>query len=240
MRQFCAFLLFGLFFCASAFPETIGTIQCEPGSTAQVPAWIEPGNPQVVEQLSCGQTVNVIDVGSFSEVLQYSSRPSRYMKVRISDKVAYVDARYVKLSETQERLKANTDGNVAAKRQRTAEEEEQRKWSLITKDNVKLRDELLVDPIYTNGPRNFMATITNNSEFPVSHLHLLLRLYDCSGKPESNYSNCEIIGEVEPIVPISVPSGQTRRLTAPVYFEATPRVRGTAAWGYRILGIRVE
>ena len=240
MQRSCVVLVFGLIFCASAFPQDSGTIQCDPGSTTSVPAWVAPGRPQVVEQLSCGQMVSVIGRGSFFTVSEYSSRPLEYVKIQIAEKVAYVDAKYVRLSETQERLRVNRAENVAAERQSAGDDEEQKKWNLITKDNVKLRDEMLLNPMYTNGPRTFTATLSNNSEFPLSHLRLLVRLYDCSGKPKSDYSNCEIIGEAKPVVSASVPSGQTRRVTASTLFEATPRVRGTLGWGYWILGIRAE
>lgn len=74
----------------------------------------------------------------------------------------------------------------------------------------------------------------------MTHLHLLLRIYDCAGKPDSSYSNCEIIGEVKPVIAAPIPSRQTRLVTGPVVFEATPRVRGTFSWGYQILGARAE
>ena len=240
MRHFCSFLFFfSLFFCTSAFSQESGVIRCDDGMK-QVPAWSEPGKPWVVEHLSCGQTVSVVDIGSFLAVPQYSSRPSEYAKIQIAEKVAYVDAKYVTLSDINERLSGNKGENFPAGRRSAQEEEEQKKWNLITKDRVKLRDETLLDPIYTNGPRTFTATLSNSSELPVSHLQLLVRLYDCSGKPESDYSNCEIIGEVKPVAPASVPPGQTRRVMASMLFEATPQVRGTSAWSYRILGVRVE
>ena len=105
---------------------------------------------------------------------------------------------------------------------------------------MTLRDETLLKPVVINGPRTFTATLSNNSEFPVSHLLLLVRLYDCTGKPNSDYSNCEIIGEAKPVIAASTPSGQTRRVIGSPLFEATPRVRGKFAWGYTILGVRVE
>lgn len=240
MQHSCALLFFCLFFCASAFPQNSGTIQCDPGSMTSVPAWVVPGLPQVVEQLSCGQMVSVLGIERTFAVLTYSSHPREFVKIKIAEKVAYVDAKYVLLSGTQERLKVNKGNNVAAEKQSAKEEAEQKKWNLITKDNVKLRDEMLLNPIVINGPRTFAATISNDSEFPVSQLHLLVRLYDCSGKPQSDYANCEIIGEVKPVIPASIPSGQTRSVSASMLFEATPRVKGTCAWGYWILGVRVE
>jgi hypothetical protein len=234
-----SFLFICLFLCASAFAQDRGIIQCD-DDMKQVPAWTKPGKPWVVEHLSCGQMVTVIGVGSYLSIPQYSSRPSEYVKIQIAEKVAYVDGKYVMLSGIEGGSVASKNENVSPQERSTIETEEQKKWDLITKDDVKLWDEMLVEPIYTNGPRTFAATLSNNSEFSLSHLRLLVRLYDCSGKPESDYSNCEIIGEVRPVVAISVPSGQTRRFTASLIFEGTPRVRGTFTWSYRILGVRVE
>jgi hypothetical protein len=240
MRHPFAFLIVCSFLCASAYPQSWGTIQCDPGSTAPVPAWNSPGKPHVVEQLVCGQTVSVIGTGSFWTPSQYSVRAREYAKIQIADRVAYVDARYVRLLGTQEILPENKSAAATAEKSLIREDEEQRKWDLIPKDKVKLRDEMLLDPVYINGPRTVTGTLTNNSEFPVSHLRLLVRIYDCSGKPNSDRSNCEIIGEVKPVVPASIPAGQTRRVTASTPFEATPRVRGTFAWNCQILGVRAE
>jgi hypothetical protein len=240
MRYSYTFLFFCLLFCLTAFPQNSGTIQCDPGSTVSVPAWIEPGRPQVFEQLSCGQLVSVIGRGSFATASQYSSRPSEYVKIEIADKVAYVDAKYVLMSKTQQPLTVNIDARAAAERKSTREEQEQKKWKMITRDDLKLRDEKLLNGIYVNGPRTFAATVSNDSAFAMSHLHLLVRLYDCAGKPATDYSNCEIIGEVDPVVPVSIPAGQIRQVNVSIMFDATPRVRGTLAWGYRILGVRAE
>jgi hypothetical protein len=241
MRHPFAFLIACSFLCASAYPQSWGTIQCDPGSIAPVPAWNAPGKPHIVEQLVCGQTVSVIDTGSFWTPSQYSVRAREYAKIQIGDRVAFVDARYVRLSGTQERLPENKSAAVAAaEKPITREDEEQKKWDLIPKNSVRLRDEMLQEPLYLNGPRVFIATLSNNSEFPVSHLRLLVRIYDCSGKPNSDRSNCEIIGEVKPVVPASVPAGQARRVAASTPFEATPRVKGTFAWTCQILGVRAE
>ena len=240
MRHFCKFLFFGLLFCASAFSQEIGIIQCDSEEMTSVPAWVSPGRPQVVEQLSCGQMVSVLGIGSYIAAAQYSSRPSKYAQIQIGENVAYVDAKYVKIPESQEGLKIISDENTEAKRVPTKEELEQKKWDLIKKDDIKLRDEKLLDPMYDNGPRTFTATLSNKSSLPVSNLRMLVRLYDCSGLPDSNYSNCEIIGEVQPVISTPVPAGQTREIVSSMLFDATPRVRGRFAWGYTILGVRTE
>lgn len=128
MQRFYAFLVFGLAFCASAFSQDRGTIQCDPGSMTLVPAWIAPGRPHVVEHLNCGQMVSVVDVGSFLSASQYSSRPPEYVKILIGEKEAYVDARYVKLLGSKEPLKVSKAGQPPA-RQNLQEEEEQKKMA---------------------------------------------------------------------------------------------------------------
>jgi len=241
MQHSLAFLSFCLFFGASAFSQNSGTIQCDPAAAISVPAWIAPGIPYVVKQLPCGQLVSVLGMErSYVAGAEYSSRPRAYAKIQISENVGYVDARYVMVSKAQARLNPSEGENSTVERPSVTQDQEQKKWDLITSETLKFRDEMLLDPIYTNGPRTFTATVSNSSEFPVSQLHLLVRLYDCSGKPEKDYSNCDIIGEVKPVVSASIPSGQTRRVAGSALFEATPRVRGTFAWGYRILGIRAE
>ncbi len=242
MRQCCTFLLFCFLVSVPAFSEDVGIIQCDPGANmASVPAFVAPGKPGVFEQLSCGQMVTVIGKGSFaaSSESEYSARPLEYAKIQIGDKVAYVDSKYVKISKSQQPKVSKTE-KIPVQKPATREEEEQKKWNLVTKEKLKLRDEMLLNPIYTNGPRTFTATVSNNSDFPVSNLNLNVRIYDCSGKPQSDYSNCETIGEVKSVIPASVPPGQTRLVSGPVMFEATPRVKGTFAWGYWILGVRAE
>jgi hypothetical protein len=240
MQHFCKFLLFCLLFCASAFSQEIGIVQCDSEKMTSVPAWVSPGKPQVIEQLSCDQIVSVIGKGRYLTASQYSSRPSKYVQIEIGDSVGYVDACYIKTIDSQEGLKVVRNESVAAEKPNTREEEEQKKWNLIAKGDVQLRDESLLKPMYQNGPRTFTATLNNRSGYPVSHLRMLVRLYDCSGRPDSNYSNCEIIGEVKPVVSAPVPAGQTRKIISSMMFEATPRVRGRFAWGYSILGVRAE
>ncbi len=240
MQHFHKFCYFWLLFCASAFTQEIGIIQCDSEDVTSVPAWVAPGRPQVVEQLSCGQMVSITGRENFTASEPYSSRPSEYVQIEIGDNVAYVDARYIRIADSKEGLKIAKKENISVKRKSAKEEAEQMRWNLIPKDRVKLRDEKLLAPLYIDGPRTFTATLSNSGAFPVSHLHMLVRLYDCSGKPASNYSNCEIIGEVKPVISTPVPSGQTRKVTAMMQFDATPRVSGTFAWGYTILGIRAE
>jgi hypothetical protein len=236
--RFVALTLF-LLVCVSAFPQNGGTILCDPTMTS-VPAWIAPGMPYVVRQLPCGQIVSVLGMGSFSGGIGYSSRPPEYAKIQLDDREAYVDARYIALTETQPRPAEQQGKETPPQKQGDKSDEEQKKWGIVTKDQIKVHDEALRKPAYLHGPRTFLASVSNNSELPVSQILLLVRLFDCNGKANSDFSNCEIIGEAKPVIETSIPPGQTRRVTGSPLFDATPRVRGTFSWGYKVLGVKVE
>jgi hypothetical protein len=240
MQHFHKFIFFWMLFCASAFTQEIGIIQCDSDDMTSVPAWVAPGRPQVVEQLSCGQMVSITGRENTIAIEPYSSSPREYVQIEIGDNVAYVETGYIRIADSNEGLSIGKAKKVAPTKSSAGEEAEQMRWDLIPKERVKLRDEKLGEPLYLNGPRTFTATLSNSGAFPVSHLRMLVRLYDCSGKPAGNYSNCEIIGEVQPVISTPVPSGQTRKVTAMMQFDATPHVSGTFAWGYNILGVRAE
>jgi hypothetical protein len=108
------------------------------------------------------------------------------------------------------------------------------KWTMVAKSDVELRDMTLSVPNNVNGLRTFDAALHNSSSYQVSQVLLQIRLYDCPSKPAANLSNCEVIGETKPSIDTSVPAGQTRRITASLLFENTPRVRGSLTWGYDI------
>jgi len=237
-------LLFFFVLSASAFPQGIGTIHCDPGSTAPVPAFSAPGKPHVVEQLKCGQTVQILGIEKSNTALAYSLGPQEYAILQIANKAAYVDAKYVKLSESKEPLNAKmADATPPAKKEIITEEGEQKKWGLITKDQVKLRDERLLQPIILNGQtytRSFKAIVSNNSDLPISQLQLLVRIYDCSGRSSGARTNCDIIGEAKIKAVASIPPHQTRRVETVATFEAIPSANSKTSWNYQILGIRAE
>ena len=89
MQRSCIVLFFCLIFCASAFPQDRGVIQCNP-TFDRVPAWTAPGGAYLVEYLSCGQMVSVtgLDRG--------------YVRIQIGGHVAYVEAKYVRMTPTRE------------------------------------------------------------------------------------------------------------------------------------------
>jgi len=240
MRCSFAALFTCLLVCAAAFPQNNATIYCDPASMTSVPAWSSPGKPHVAEQLPCGEPVRVLGIESSRTLLEYSSRPQDYAKIQLRDKVVYVDAKFVKMSEDKETAPLSKPEINTPKKQSAEGEEEQKKWSLIKKEDLKLRDEFLLKPIVITGPRTFASTVTNNSHFTLSQIQLLIRIYDCSGPHKSDYSNCEIIGEAKSTAATSVPASQTRRVTAEALFENAPRVKGTFAWNYWITGIRAE
>jgi len=89
MKRFCTVLFFYLIFCASAFPQDRGVIQCE-STFNRVPSWAAPGSADLVEYLSCGQMVSTtgLDRG--------------YVRIQIGGHVAYVEAKYVRMTSTRE------------------------------------------------------------------------------------------------------------------------------------------
>jgi hypothetical protein len=88
MRRFCIVFFFCLIFCASAFPQDRGVIQCDSTSN-RVPAWTDTGRAYLFRYLSCGQMVNVtgLDRG--------------YVRIQIEGYVAYVEERYVQMTPTR-------------------------------------------------------------------------------------------------------------------------------------------
>ncbi len=87
-RIFLVALVFAI--AAPAFAEERGIIQCM--GLSQVPAGTEPGGTNVIEQLACGQMVSVIGL------------ERGYAKIQIGERVACVNAKYVRLPQTQKPL----------------------------------------------------------------------------------------------------------------------------------------
>jgi hypothetical protein len=243
MPYSCASLFFLLLFTASASAQGIGVVRCLPGSAARVPAFIAPGNPNVVAQLTCGQTVRVLGVDKSVSPLSYSSRPAEYLIIQLDEKLGYVDSGSIQVMKSDEPPDAKKVEKSVPAKEISPQEEERQKWSRVSTDSIRVRDVGLSTPIIINGStymRNFRAVLTNKSAFPISQLDLRLRIYDCTGETRSDYSNCEIVGEAKSTASISVPAGQTRLIEVPTTFGEIPHVRNTMVWNYQILGVRTE
>jgi hypothetical protein len=89
MQRSYIVLFFCLIFCASAFPQDRGVIQCDP-TFNRVPAWTAPGSAYLVEYLSCGQMVSITGLDR------------SYVRIQIGGHVAYVEAKYVRMTSTRE------------------------------------------------------------------------------------------------------------------------------------------
>jgi opacity protein-like surface antigen len=100
MQRIFAVAFFCLILCALAFPQDRGIIQCDPGSTSNVPAWVSPGGTNVIEQLSCGQMVSIVGL------------ERGYVKIQIGERIAYVDAKYVGLPQTLEQRSSRSETPV--------------------------------------------------------------------------------------------------------------------------------
>jgi hypothetical protein len=89
MRRFCTVLFFCLTFCASAFPQDRGVIQCD-STVDRVPAWTDTGRAYLFRYLTCGQMVSVTGLDG------------AYVRIQIAGYVAYVEAKYVRMRPTRE------------------------------------------------------------------------------------------------------------------------------------------
>lgn len=243
MPRFCALLFVLLFFGANASAQDIGVIQCMPQTKAPVPAFSAPGKPQVVAQLSCGQVVSVLGVDKSRSPLSYSSRPAEYVIIQLGENTGYVDSKSIRVVKADEALEAKMVERPVSRPEMSLQQEEQQKWSRVTKDKVKIQDVRLSNPLIINGKtymRNFRAVLTNTSTSLISQVDLMFRVYDCTGETRSDYSNCAIVGEAKSTASISVPAGQTRFIEVPTTFNEIPHVRNTMIWNYQILGVRTE
>lgn len=106
MQYSCVVLILSLVFCASAFPQDSAVIQCD-ADMKQVPAWTAPGSAYLVEQLSCGQTVSIIEL------------ERGYFKIQFGNRVGYVFAKYVRLTESQEQPMPRLEESAKQPTQRT-------------------------------------------------------------------------------------------------------------------------
>lgn len=107
MQRLTVAIFFCLILSVSAFPQDRGIIRCG-AAMDQVPAWTAPGRPHVVEQLSCDQMVSIIGL------------EQGYVKIQIGDKTAYVDAKYVRIQESQDRRISQLEEQVKRIQQTTA------------------------------------------------------------------------------------------------------------------------
>jgi hypothetical protein len=84
------------------------------------------------------------------------------------------------------------------------------------------------------------GSLLNNSPVDLASLEIRVRLYDCSGAPKKDYSNCDIIGEDEERVEANVPTKQKRQIRGTFNFPNTPRPSGALRWSYELRSIRAQ
>jgi len=89
-------LLLVMVFGTSAFPQDRGTIRCDPGMD-KVPSWTAPGRAFVSAYLNCGQMISIAGL------------ERGYAKIQIGENFSYVDARFVRLSYTEEQPAASQE-----------------------------------------------------------------------------------------------------------------------------------
>jgi hypothetical protein len=83
MKRLCFVLFFGLSFCALAFSQDRGVIQCGPMEN-QIPVWATPGSQILAGYIPCGQVVNVTGV------------ERDYVRIRLGESPAYVQSKNVR------------------------------------------------------------------------------------------------------------------------------------------------
>jgi len=88
MQRLYFVLFFSLLFCAAAFSQDRGVIQCGPAYD-RVPAWSAPGSPYLVEYVPCGQVVHV------------TGFDRDYTRIQIGGYAAYVQSKYVRMVRDQ-------------------------------------------------------------------------------------------------------------------------------------------
>jgi hypothetical protein len=86
MLRMCSVLLLLLMLCTPIFSQDSGITQCDP-DMKQIPAWTAPGSAFLVDNIACGQSVSIVGL------------EKGYFKVKLGDRFAYVNAKYVQLPE---------------------------------------------------------------------------------------------------------------------------------------------
>jgi hypothetical protein len=86
MHRLCAVLAFCLISCGAAFSQASGIIQCA-ADAKSVPAWTAPESAYVFEQLSCGQTVQIIEM------------EKGYYKIQFGNHFGYVNSKDIRFQE---------------------------------------------------------------------------------------------------------------------------------------------
>jgi hypothetical protein len=89
MKRLCFALMLGVCFCAFAFSQDRGVIQCDSADN-RIPVWTSPGIHHVVGYISCGQEVTVtgFDRG--------------YARIQLGQSPAYVLSKNVRMLQGQE------------------------------------------------------------------------------------------------------------------------------------------
>jgi len=115
-----------------------------------------------------------------------------------------------------------------------ARKDEQAK-TLIKLNEVEVIDPRLSFSTYDGRqPDKLIGRIRNNSRYPIEELEFSLTFRDCNSD-----RNCEIIGESNPSVFISVPPGQSRDFST--YVSGGQMVpRGKLEWQYSLKGVEAS
>jgi hypothetical protein len=119
---------------------------------------------------------------------------------------------------------------VVLDRQQKAERD--RGKTLITQEQVEFVD-LTLQPGYGGSSYTLAGRVRNRSgRYTVSELRLKVTMRDCDAA-----NKCEVVGETEDAVYVTVPPGQARDLNEYIYFNGLGAARGKHQWDYEIVEI---
>ena len=82
-----------------------------------------------------------------------------------------------------------------------------------------------------------------NPSYTLSSMRLNLTFYDCptgGGDKSEDWVECEIIGEEQVSLFLTVPPGQVRGFDRSVYVSDLPKLKRRFAWGYSIESTRAD
>ncbi len=114
--------------------------------------------------------------------------------------------------------------------------------SLIKHEEIEIRDLFLSKKSFSSY--RLSGSLKNlNPSYTLSSMRLNLTFYDCptggGDKPE-DWVECEIIGEEQVSLFLTVPPGQVRGFDRSVYVSDLPKMKRRFAWGYSIESTRAD
>ncbi len=114
--------------------------------------------------------------------------------------------------------------------------------SLIKHEEIEIRD-LSLSKEQFSGYRLSGSLKNLNPSYTLNSMRLNLTFYDCpteGGAKSEDWVECEIIGEEQAFVSLTVPPGQVRGFGRSVYVSNLPKIKGRFTWAYSIESTRAD